>query len=120
MRWEYEKVGDDADVQVCPSCDQTGAITGQIVFGLKAWFDEHPEERKALGWIKHIFPDRPDYNKQTQFLLVGTKIVDDFTVEDYYVVKDKSEEMLVAEELCNAGDGTGISFIGGHWYEQIR
>lgn len=120
MRWDYEKVNQNTNVEFCPSCDNTGVITGHIVFGLPTWFDEHPEERKALGWIKHIHPDKPEYNKQTQFLLVGSKVIDEYTVEDYYIVKEKSEEMLVAEELCNAGDGTGIAFVGGHWYEQIH
>ena len=90
MKWEYEKVDENANVHYCPGCDESGKITGHIIFGLPIWFDEHPEERKTLGWIKHIHPDKPDYDKQRQFLLVGAKAIDEYTIEDYYIVKDKS------------------------------
>lgn len=117
MNWDYRKVNENANLEYCPTCDQTGKITGRIIFGLPVWFDEHPEERKALGWIKHIHPDKPEYDKQTQFLITGTRQIDEYTIEDYYIIADKSEEMMVAEEL-SVNDG-GIFFLGGRWYEQI-
>ena len=75
------------------------------MYGLKAWFDEHPEERKALGWTKHIYYDTKDmeYNRQTQFLTVTVRAVDEWTVEEEYHVVDKSEEMMRLDEVLNRG-----------------
>lgn len=122
MRWTYEKLDENYNLVECPMKDTDGSITGHIVFGVKEWFDEHPEERKALGWIKHIRHERReiDYDPQTQILIPSTVAVDDYTVEDVYHVIDKSEEMMRLEEmlgtLAYADDPTymgGIVFYGG-------
>ena len=101
-KWDYQKVDENGKIKYAPVNDYDGKITGHIVFGVKAWFDEHPEERKALGWIKHIRHDRKDivYNKRTQYLVPSIKNIDEYTVEDEYHIMDKSEEMMRLEELC--------------------
>ena len=101
-KWDYQKVDENGKIKWAPVNDYDGKITGHIVFGVKAWFDEHPEERKALGWIKHIRHDRKDivYNKRTQYLVPSIKNIDEYTVEDEYHIMDKSEEMMRLEELC--------------------
>lgn len=100
-KWRYERLNDKGKIEYAPMNDYDGKVTGHIVFGVKAWFDEHPEERKRLGWIKHIVHETKDieYNHQTQYLSRSTRQVDDYTVEDEYTVMDKSAEMMRLEEL---------------------
>ena len=116
-KWEYEKLDENGKIKYCPINDYDGKITGHIVFGVKAWFDENPEERKRLGWVKHIHHDTKniEYNKRTQYLKRGTKQIDEYTVEDVYHVMDKSEEMMRLEELTRGGfwgDDDAITFGG--------
>ena len=116
-KWDYQKVDENGKIKWAPVNDYDGKITGHIVFGVKAWFDEHPEERKALGWIKHIRHDRKDivYNKRTQYLVPSIKNIDEYTVEDEYHIMDKSEEMMRLEELCrnNAFWDDDVVIYGG-------
>lgn len=105
-KWDYEKIDPETGkMKYAPSNDATGEITGHHVFGLKAWFDEHPAERIALGWIKHIRKDTKDieYNHRTQYLTRTTRWIDENTYEDEYHVMDKSEEMMRLEELTRSG-----------------
>lgn len=101
--WYYERLNEEGKLEHAPQNDIDGKITGRFVYGLKAWFDEHPEERKALGWTKHIYYDTKDmeYNRQTQFLTVTVRAVDEWTVEEQYHVVDKSEEMMRLDEVLN-------------------
>lgn len=100
-RWYYEKMDQNNDIKHCPNNDYDGSITGHIIVDLPTWFDENPEIRKQLGWIKHIVPDKDevDYNKQSQFLTTSTEVIDEYTVRDTYHVMDKSEEMMLLEEM---------------------
>ncbi len=101
-RYEYEKFDENGARHYCPMNDLDGSVTGHIVLNVRAWFDEHPEERKALGWIKHIHPDLSgvEYNKQSQYIITTPRVIDDYTVEDVYRVMDKSEEMMLFEEMA--------------------
>lgn len=97
--WDYEKLQEDGKIRTISnnSNDFDGSITGHIVFGVKAWFNENPEERLRLGWTKHIHhnPDKwVSYNKQTQYLVKALKVIDEFTIEDDYHVMDKTEDMM--------------------------
>lgn len=120
MYWTYEKYDEETgEVKHCPERDNEGEITGKIIIGLKAYFDENPEERIALGWIKHIHyenadpytgrpkdPQFPEYDYQTQYLTRHIQWIDEYTCEDLYTPIDKSEEMLRLEELMSyRGDG---------------
>lgn len=103
-KWYYEKLNPETGkVEQVKFNDFDGKITGRIVFNVKAWFDENPEERKRLGWVKHIEKSTKDieYNKQTQYLVRGIKQIDEWTVEDEWHIMDKSEEMMRLEELTN-------------------
>ncbi len=102
-KWYYEKLDENGKVKSAPVNDYDGKITGHIVFGVKAWFDENPEERKRLGWVKHIQHETKDieYNKRTQYLVPSIKQVDEYTIEDEYHIMDKSEEMMRLEELTH-------------------
>lgn len=111
----YEKVSKDYAAEICPASDLDGSITGHIVINVKEWFDEHPEDRKRLGWIKHILHDPEDieYNKQTQYLVKSQAVIDEYTVEDVFHVIDKSEEIMRFEEmmeLCKINMSGGIVF----------
>lgn len=115
--WEYEKLDENNKIKFCPLNDYDGKITGHIVFGVKAWFDENPEERKRLGWVKHIHHETKDieYNRGTQYLKRSLKQIDEYTVEDEWHIMDKSEEMMRLEELTRGGfwgDDEGIVFGG--------
>ena len=112
-KWHYEKIDpEDGKIKIAPPNDPTGKYTGHHVFGLQAWFDEHPAERIALGWIKHLHKETKDieYDKRTQYLVKTVKTIDAYTVEDEFHVMDKSEEMmrlaelLVDEEVWVAGE----------------
>ena len=101
-KWSYQKLDTETGkIKYAPVNDFDGSVTGHIVFGVPTWFDENPEERKRLGWIKHIQHDPKDieYNKRTQYLVQSVRQVDEYTVEDEYHVMDKSEEMMRLEEL---------------------
>ena len=107
QNWYYEKLDEEGKLKHAPMNDMDGKITGKCVFGLKAWFDENPEERTRLGWTKHITYDTKDmeYNRQTQFLAVSVRTVDEWTVEDVYHVMDKSEEMMRLDEVLSHTSG---------------
>ena len=102
MNYNYEKLSENGKIKTCPLNDVDGSVTGRIVFGVSKWFAENPEERKRLGWIKHILPDEKAivYNKQTQYLQKTTRQVDEWTVEDQLQVVDKaaSAEACVDDE----------------------
>lgn len=100
-KWGYEKLDENGKIQYAPMNDFDGKVTGHIVFGVKAWFDENPEERKRLGWIKHLYKETKDieYNRRTQYLVKSVKQIDEYTIEDEYHIMDKSEEMMRLEEL---------------------
>ena len=113
----YIKLQDDMSVKYCPRNDYDGSVTGHIVFEVSTWFDEHPEERKALGWVKLIYADRDEveYDRQTQYLVLGLEQVDDYTVQQVYYPLDKSEEMMLLEDMMEAlgyGGGSLFQFFG--------
>lgn len=100
-RYHYEKYEEDGTVTSCPLNDDNGKYTGKHIIGLKEWFDENPEERKRLGWIKHIehYPtELIGYDSQTMYARRSLRKVDDYTVEDVYHLIEKSEEMMLFEE----------------------
>lgn len=111
MRWSYEKLDENMKIQYLPMNDTDGKITGKIVMNLKAYMDENPEERIRLGWIKHIqyteeeIKEKVQYNPQTQYLLESQKYIDEYTVEDVYNVIDKTEEMMLFEEMLSLSWG---------------
>lgn len=116
-RWSYEKLDEQGNVKWLPTNDDKGEITGKYIIGLKEYFDENPEEARRLGWIKHIQhnADSVEYNKQTQYIEKFYERIDEFTIEDKYNVFDKTEEMMLLEELLESVghvDG-GIVFVDG-------
>lgn len=127
MTWGYDKLDEKTGKRkYLPTNDFDGKITGKIVFGVKNYFDENPEEARRLGWTKHIHHSKEEieklvgeWNPRTQNLLVSIRQVDDWTVEDQYHVADKSEEQILFEELQSvSGDfGAGVVFTDGDWYE---
>ena len=50
----YERLDENYKVIRCPTHDYDGKYTGKIIINLPAYFDENPEERIRLGWMKHI------------------------------------------------------------------
>ena len=119
-RWTYEKMGDDGNIKYCPVNDPNGEITGKFIMNLREYFDENPAERIRLGWIKHIRHDPAEilYNKQTHYLIGSNIKVDEYTIEDNYHVFEKTEEMMLLEEMLEAmGYTGGISLeMGGFMY----
>lgn len=115
-KWIYQRLK-DGKIEYAPVNDFDGKITGHIVFGVSAWFDENPEERIRLGWIKHIKhdPKEIEYNKRTQYLIKATRQIDEYTIEDEWHIMDKSEEMMRLEELTGVIDpfNEGIIAYGG-------
>lgn len=105
--WHYEKIDEEGKLKSAPPNDYDGKITGHIVFGVPFWFDENPEERKRLGWTKHITHKvkdlNLDYDPVTQYLVKSVDIIDEYTVEDHYHVMDKSEEQMRLSELLDYG-----------------
>lgn len=119
QKWTYQKLDENGRIKYAPKNDFDGSTTGHIVFNVTAWFDENPEERKRLGWVKHIRHDTKDieYNRQTQYLINATKQIDEYTVEDDWKIMDKSEEMMRLEELIGptwASDNDNIIIYGGN------
>ena len=125
MNWTYVRLKEDGTIEHCPTYDYDGSITGKIVVNVKAYFDENPEERKRLGWIKHntltkdeIAEQVGEWDRQRQRLVRSLKTIDEWTVQDEYHVMDKSEEMMLMEEIAQASDSmgfmdSGIVFFGG-------
>lgn len=103
--WNYIKYDEDFNVQYCPANDPNGEITGKHIMFLKEWFDENPKERMRLGWIKYIRhnpEDLVEYDPQTQYVINRPKAIDEYTIEDAYVVMDKSEEQLLLEDMLES------------------
>ena len=117
MYWTYKKIDENLKEQYCPKDDYDGSVTGtgKCILNVKAWFDENPEERKRLGWIKHIQPDLEEegieYDKQTQYITWSTEQVDEYTLCEVPHICNKSEEMMRLEELLESS-GMGMSFGG--------
>lgn len=114
-RYYYEKYDMESDERkYCPMNDENGEITGKCIIGLKEWFDENPEERKRLGWVKHI-THRPTeligYDSQTMYALKSVRQIDEYTIEDVYHLVEKSEEMMLFEEMYGALQESGV--VGG-------
>ena len=117
QKWVYEKLDENGKIKTLPTNDSKGEITGKFIIGLPEYFDEHPEERKRLGWIKHIRHNvnEINYNKQNQYLRRTVIQIDEYTIEDVYEIFDKTEELLLLEEeLDSIGymGGTGIIWAG--------
>lgn len=117
VKWSYQKFDENYEIKYCPVNDLDGSITGKIVIGLKQWFDENPEERIRLGWIKCIEGDREsvEYNKQSQYLVSVPKQIDPYTIQEEFRIIDKSEEQMLLEELLNEsiyGESSGAVFGG--------
>lgn len=112
MQYRYERLDEDGRKQYCPINDYDGTIsgTGNCIIGLKAWFDENPEVRKRLGWVKHlsyetnkeIMEDLPEYDPALHYLSLSTENVDEYTIKDRYRLIEKTEEMLEMEEMLEA------------------
>ena len=121
MGWRYEKLDENGKLKHLPMNDFDGKITGKIVFGLKEWMDENPEERKRLGWIKHIWyggkeiKRRWPYDEHTQWLKRVDKRIDEWTIEDDYHVMEKSEDMMLLQELLPVVQGEWFDNDGGVW-----
>lgn len=118
LKWVYQKLDENGKIKYAPMNDYDGKVTGHIVFGVPAWFDENPEERKRLGWIKHIQHETKDidYNHQTQYLVNSIKQIDKYTIEDDWHILDKSEEMMRLEELLRHNSDfwdDDVVFVGG-------
>ena len=116
--WQYEKLQEDGKIKTIAgnTNDFDAKITGKYVFGIKAYFDENPEERIRLGWTKHIMHNVDKwitYNKQTQYLRKSKKIIDEYTYEDEYHVMDKTEEMMRKAEEAIGYDWDVITYDGG-------
>lgn len=109
-KWVYEKLDENGNIKGLPAHDSKGEITGKYIIGLPEYFDEHPEERIRLGWIKHIrhYPNEIKYNRQTQYVRKTVRQIDAYTVEDVLEIFDKTEEMFLLEEMQEAiGFGAG-------------
>ena len=118
--WQYEQLQEDGTIKIVGTNrnDFDAKITGKYVFGVKAYFDENPEEAHRLGWVKHIMHDTSKwiaYNKQTQYLVRTTKTIDKYTYEDVYLIMDKTEDMMRAAEEAVDGwttyDSEGIRWV---------
>lgn len=99
MEYKYVKFEENKVVEL-PLNDLDGKITGKCILNVKCWFDENPEERIRLGWIK-LLDDKESlkYDKQTQLVSNRIEKVDDYTAKVVYTVIDKSEEMMFFDEL---------------------
>ena len=118
-KWRYEKLNPETGkLELCPMNDLDGTETGKIILNVHAYFDENPDERIRLGWTKHIEHDAKDmdYNPQSQYLVHSLKQVDDYTVEDVYHVMDKTEDMMLLEELLETVDYASVSLGGITFY----
>ena len=112
-KWFYEKLDENGIVRRAPMNDADAKITGRHVFGLRAWFDENPEERIRLGYVKHIThdPKEIEHDSATQYLIRSVKTVDEYTVEDEYRVMEKTPEMMRLGETYLGWDNWTV--IGG-------
>ncbi len=111
MAYSYFKVNEQGNREFCPIDDKDAKVTGRYILNVPKWFDENPEERKRLGWIKHItYNDKEIKEKwphtQSQYLLRIEKMVDEYTIEDDYKVMDKSEEQMLFEEMLEVAQNS--------------
>lgn len=102
--YNYVRLKEDGSMESAKTNDYDGSITGHIVMGVKEWFDENPEERKRLGWIKYIHPDKKlvGYDPQTEYLVKTVRQIDEYTIQDEWHALPKSEEMLLLEDMLDS------------------
>lgn len=116
-RYSYEKYNQETGkTEYCPIDDKDGKVTGKFILNVPKWFDENPEERKRLGWIKHIEHDSDeilDFDPQTEFIVKSTKQVDEYTIEDVLHVMKKSEDQLAFEEMLSVASWGDSTSVGG-------
>ena len=126
MTWSYVKLDENGKRKGLPTNDFDRKVTGKVIYGVKQYFDENPEEAHRLGWIRCIHHSKKeireivgDWNPQTQNLIVTQKQIDEYTVEDTYHVMDKSEEQLLFEEMSSMSDtwGDGVVTFGAVEYD---
>ncbi len=109
MQYRYERIDENNKLQYCPLNDYDGSIskTGNCIIGLKMWFDENPEIRKSLGWVKHWYYENakevkeavPEYDPTQHYLVPSTKMIDEYTAQDEYHIIPKTDEMMELEEM---------------------
>lgn len=104
-KYSYEKFNQETgNTEYCPMDDKDAKVTGKYILNLPRWFDENPEERKRLGWIKHIEHSSDeilDFDPQTEFIVKSVVVVDEYTIEDVLHVMTKSEDQLAFEEMLS-------------------
>lgn len=113
-KYSYIKL-ENGEIKHLPLHDPNGKIIpGKHIINLKEWMDENPEERKRLGWIKQIHQDikEIEYDKQTQCLQRYATWIDPYTIKDEYIVLDKSEEIMLLEEMLETVDYGHITIDG--------
>lgn len=119
----YERIK-DGKVEICPTFDPDGKVTGKIVVGVREYFDENPEEARRLGWTKHIsysskeLREMYDWDPRSQYLKRSLRQVDEWTVEDVYHVMDKSEEQMLNEEMGQLATSlvdVDVLYFGEEW-----
>lgn len=113
MKYTYIKLNEKGEIVNAPQHDLDGKITGKCIYGLVAWFDENPEERKRLGWIKKIHAEEKDieYDPQTQFLVRSQRMDDEYTLVEEYHVLNKTETMMAHEE-----ETAGVTLSVSDWF----
>lgn len=118
MSYSYEKY-ENGNIEYLPQDDKDGKITGKYVLNVKAYFDENPEERKRLGWIKHIEHSTDeiiDFNPATHFVVRGLQTIDAYTVEDTLHVMEKSEDQIAFEEMLSVAEWGETTVGGFHFF----
>ena len=115
MSHHYEKLDENGDIKRLPVNDDKGEITGKYIIGLQEYFDENPDEAIRLGWTKHIEHTADEllgYDPQTMYAVRSVRRIDEYTVEDVFHAVEKSEEMLLFEEMLDTVWGrTNSSFV---------
>lgn len=113
--YTYEKFNPETmETETCPMDDKDGKVTGKFILNLPRWFDENPEARKRLGWIKHISHNASeilDFDPQTEFVVKSVRQVDAYTIEDVLHVMTKSEEQLAFEEMLSVASWGSDGFV---------
>lgn len=119
VTYRYEKWdAENNKVIYCPTDDKDGSVTGKFYLNIPKHFDEDPEDRIRLGWIKHIIhsEDEVEYNKQTQFIVWTTKQIDPYTIEEEPHVMTKSEDQLAFEEMLSVASWGSVRVGGGFMF----
>lgn len=98
-------------LEIAPTNDLDGKLSGKPVIGFQAWLEENPEEAKRIGFVK-VVDHEEDYDHNRFYTIERHEEHDDGSIHIFYDLHEKTEEMILLNELYSiVANGAGFLFV---------